>query len=132
MLLGDFLVWCYEDLGGIKTDRREVAFKKIIMNPVFPQGLNFVKASHESPYGMIKSEWKKENEDLIWNIVVPHNTTVEVTFPAMSASQVYGNGSRLENMESVKILQKENSMVSAIIPSGNYSFKIEKANYNDN
>jgi alpha-L-rhamnosidase len=71
MLLGDFLVWCYEDLGGIKTDKGEVAFKKIIMNPVFPEGLNFVKASHESPYGMIKSEWKKENQDLIWNVVVP-------------------------------------------------------------
>lgn len=130
MLLGDFLVWCYEDLGGIKTDSREVAFKKILMNPVFPEGLNFVKASHESPYGMIKSEWKKENNNLIWNVVVPPNTTAEVTFPANSATQVSNNGSPLENLVNVEILQKENSMVSAIIPSGNYSFKIENANYN--
>ncbi len=130
MLLGDYLVWCYEDLGGIKTDKREVAFKKIIMNPVFPQGLNFVKASHESPYGMIKSEWKKENHNMIWNIVVPHNTTAEVTFPASSATQISSNGNRLENLENVEIFQKENSMVIAVIPSGSYSFKITNANYN--
>lgn len=57
MLLGDLLTWYYENLAGIQSDKEEIAFKKIIMKPVFPAGLNYVKASHGSPYGLIKSEW---------------------------------------------------------------------------
>lgn len=40
MLLGDLLVWYYEDLAGIKSDEVKTAFKKIIMRPCFPEGLN--------------------------------------------------------------------------------------------
>ena len=90
MLLGDLLSWYYENLAGFKTDKVEVGFKKIIMKPIFPAGLNFVKASHQSPYGLIKSEWKKSNNQLVWNVVIPANTTAEVALPQCSGIKVNG------------------------------------------
>jgi alpha-L-rhamnosidase len=82
MLLGDLLIWFYEDLAGIKNDPSAVGFKKIWMEPVFPEKLTHVNASYESPYGTIVSRWKREGNKLVWNITVPANTTATVKLPA--------------------------------------------------
>ena len=72
MLLGDLVIWLYEKLAGIKNDPSSVGFKKILMQPVFPEGLNHVKASYHSPYGMIRSDWKRNHDKLQWNIAVSY------------------------------------------------------------
>jgi alpha-L-rhamnosidase len=81
MLLGDLTSWFYENLAGIRSDKSEVGFKKISLKPIFPEGLNFVKATHQSPYGLIKSDWKRENNQVIWDIEIPANTTASLEFP---------------------------------------------------
>lgn len=81
MLLGDLLIWYYEDLAGIKCADDAVAFKKIEMNPVLPEGLDYVDASYESAYGTIESEWTRDGDKLTWRVVVPGNTSAQVYFP---------------------------------------------------
>lgn len=81
MLLGDLLIWFYEDLAGIKNDPSSVAFKKIWMEPVFPEKLDYVNASYNSPYGKIESSWKRSGDNLTWHITVPANTTATVKLP---------------------------------------------------
>ncbi len=82
MLLGDLLIWYYEDLAGIRNDPSGVAFKRLIMKPVFPKGLDEVKASFESPYGLIRSHWTLQGDDLTWEIELPANTSARVELPA--------------------------------------------------
>jgi len=127
MLLGDLLSWYYEDLAGIKTDKEEVGFKKIIMNPVFPKGLEFVNASHESPYGIIKSEWKKAGEDLIWKISIPANTSALVSFPANSLSQITENGKPVAGQQGIIPKGDKERNVTINVLSGEYVFYISKA-----
>lgn len=81
MLLGDLLIWYYEDLAGIKCADDAVAFKKIEMSPVLPKGLDYVDASYESAYGTIESEWTRDGDKLTWRVVVPGNTSAQVYFP---------------------------------------------------
>ena len=81
MLLGDLLIWYYEDLAGIKCADGAQAFKKIEMAPVFPEGLNHVKASYESVYGKIVSDWTRDGNRLDWCVVVPGNTTAVIRIP---------------------------------------------------
>lgn len=81
MLLGDLLIWYYEDLAGIKNSPASVGFKHILMEPVFPEKLNDVNASYASPYGKIESSWKKKDNKLEWKIVIPANTTATVCLP---------------------------------------------------
>lgn len=81
MLLGDLLIWYYEDLAGIKCADGAQAFKKIEMAPVFPEGLNHVKASYESVYGKIESDWTRDANRLDWRIVIPGNTSATVRIP---------------------------------------------------
>jgi len=122
MLLGDLLRWYYERLGGIRTDKTEVGFKKIILEPIFPKGLNAVKASHQSPYGLIKSAWEKEGKDLNWHISIPANTTATVSLPVRSASQLTNKGKTLKRFESIQVLGKEKGTIHLSVGSGEYDF----------
>lgn len=82
MLLGDLLIWFYENLAGIRNDPSSVGFKKIWMEPVFPEKLDYVKASYDSPYGTITSHWQRSGDQLTWNITIPANTTATVKLPS--------------------------------------------------
>ena len=79
MLLGDLLAWMFQDLAGIAP--AAPGFKKIRMKPVFPTGLDFAEASYLTPYGRVSSSWRKKEEDVIWDVVVPANVRAEVFLP---------------------------------------------------
>jgi alpha-L-rhamnosidase len=81
MLLGDLIIWYYEDLAGIKNNPGSVAYKRLLMEPKFPEGLSHVTASYQSVYGEIKSEWKKVDNTFSWDITIPPNTSAIVKLP---------------------------------------------------
>lgn len=92
MLLGDFIIWLYEDLAGIKPDENNPGFKHIIMKPTVINDLQFVKASHKSPYGLIKSAWEINGDVFNWEITIPANTTATVYVPGKEESETIGSG----------------------------------------
>ncbi len=97
MLLGDLLIWLYEDLAGIKSDAADPGFKHILMKPDFNCGLDHVNASYRSVYGLIESSWKKEGRTIEWTIVIPANASASLLFPP-DAQQVEQDGSRVEGV----------------------------------
>jgi len=117
MLLGDLLIWMYEDLAGIKNHPDSVGFKKILMAPVFPDGLDFVNASHMTPYGLVSSRWHLSGDSLEWEITVPANTSAELRVPASYRLKPVG-----ENSGKVKV-KEDNVNWNATVPSGTYKFK---------
>jgi alpha-L-rhamnosidase len=124
MLLGDLLIWMYENLAGIHSDTTEVGFKKIIMKPSFDVDLNYVNATYQSPYGTIKSFWKKENGRLSWNISVPGNATAVVYIPAKENDDVKEGNKLAALSDGIKFLKIENGNAVFEIGSGNYSFSV--------
>ena len=126
MLLGDLLAWFYENLAGIKTDKEEVGFKKIIMSPIFPEGLNHVKATTQSPYGKISSEWTKNKNGLLWEIEIPANTSALVCIPAASLEHVSVDDHKIKNIEGLTIVGDKDGVVTLQVSSGKHRFKIIK------
>jgi alpha-L-rhamnosidase len=122
MLLGDLLIWYYENLAGIKSDDKDVAFKKVIMNPIFPEGLNFVEASLDTKYGLVKSAWKKTESGLDWNITIPPNASAEVYLPVTDANKIKENGNPIT--QQLKVGTNGKSML--VIGSGTYQFTVTK------
>jgi alpha-L-rhamnosidase len=129
MLLGDLLTWYYENLAGIRSDKTEVAFKKIIMKPNLPVGLDFVNASYNSMHGLIKSEWsvrtlseKKNVAQIEWNISVPANSSAAVYIPAKSLTDVIESGVDLSKAEGVQSVKFENGLAIVQVGSGDYKF----------
>jgi alpha-L-rhamnosidase len=123
MMLGDLLTWYYENLAGIRTDKTDVGFKKIIMKPSPPDGLDFVNASYISMYGIIKSSWKKKDKNFEWSISIPANTSATVYIPANSLTDVTESGIDVSKTTGVQEVKLENGKAVVKIASGTYQFK---------
>jgi alpha-L-rhamnosidase len=122
MLVGDLGIWLYENLAGIKPDPEQPGFKHIIMRPEPVGDLQFVKASHRSPYGLIASDWQKQGDVFRWNITVPANTTATVYVPARAAEGVTESGKPAVLAKGVKQVGMENGRAVFSVGSGSYTF----------
>jgi alpha-L-rhamnosidase len=117
MLIGDYVIWLYEDVAGIKTDPQQLGFKHILMKPIPVGHLTFVKASHKSPYGLIASEWHRDSKKFDWQIEIPANTTATVYVPATSLKDV--------TTQNAKASRFENGRAVFELGSGKYHFVSE-------
>jgi len=126
MLVGDLVIWLYEDLAGIKPDPAAPGFKHIIMKPHPVGGLTFVKATHRSPYGLIVSDWKKKNGTFDWQIEIPVNTTATVYVPAENIRQVLEDGRSAVDVRDLKFLGVNSGYAAFNVGSGKYRFTSER------
>lgn len=122
MMLGDLLVWYYENLAGIRTDKNSVGFKKIIMKPSLPAGLQFVNASYKSAYGLIKSSWKNRIDKFEWTISIPANTSATVHIPTNSVDEIVENGKTITSNADIKFIKMDKGTAVFEIASGTYHF----------
>jgi alpha-L-rhamnosidase len=125
MMLGDLLVWFYEDLAGIKSSPDQPGFKHIVMKPVMVKGLDFVKASHQSPYGTINSAWQNSAGTFKWDMTIPANTTARIYIPARSTNHVREGGKPIA-AAGIRFIKMEGDRAVYEIGSGNYSFESVK------
>ncbi len=115
MLLGDLMIWYYENMAGIKSNPEKPGFEQIIMKPDFNAGLTFVNASYESIHGLIKSDWKKGKTNLVWKITIPANSSAIVYLPTTNPSDV-----KVNNVKVSKSYKIENNKLVLELPSGTY------------
>ncbi len=94
MLLGDLITWCYQYLGGIRSNCQSEfsAYKRFSLQPAFDiQDCEWTNVSYNTPYGKIVSNWKKTLQHMEWHIEVPCNTTADINMPDGSIKTV-GSG----------------------------------------
>jgi alpha-L-rhamnosidase len=123
MLVGDLGIWLYENLAGIKPDPEQPGFKHIIMRPEPVGDLRFVKASHRSPYGLIVSDWQKQDGVFRWKVTVPVNTTATVYVPTTSVESVTESGKPVAQAHGLRLVRMEDGRAVFSVGSGNYSFE---------
>ncbi|HEY4324860.1 MAG TPA: glycoside hydrolase family 78 protein [Mucilaginibacter sp.] len=122
MLLGDLIAWFYQDLAGIKAGGP--AFKTIVMKPVIIKGLDSVRASYQTPYGLLKSSWKKGSDQFEWFITVPPNTTATVYLPSKTLKGIKDGNLTLTAEKEIKYIGQDKAGTKITIGSGDYDFKI--------
>lgn len=71
----DFLV---RYMAGICPDEAQPGYKHFYLKPVPGGSLQYVKTKFESPFGTIKSEWKKTGEQIEYYFEVPANTSASI------------------------------------------------------
>jgi len=127
MLVGDLITWLYEYLAGIKPDATQPGFKHILMRCEPVRGLSYVRASHRSPYGLIRSEWKKDSDAnaFHWTISVPVNTTATIFMPGDNPRTVTESGKPIVRGGNVKFLRQEKGRSVFFVGSGTYHFASE-------
>ena len=72
-MFGSVSEWFYRWLAGIRPVAEHPGFKKFLLTPSFPEGLNEVSAIYHAPSGDIKIAWKRDlTRKLSISISVPH------------------------------------------------------------
>lgn len=122
MLLGDLIIWFYEDLAGIKADPENPGFKNTIMKPSFSCGITSVDASYNSVYGKINSKWELNNGNLNWNMKIPANTTATIYIPAGEKDDVKEGAGSASRSKGVKYIKAEDGCFVFELQSGSYAF----------
>ena len=76
--LGDISAWMMNSLAGINPHPKKPGFAGIIIRPQFINGISWAKGEYRSVRGLIRSEWKREGNQIELNIIIPANTEAEL------------------------------------------------------
>ena len=114
--------WLYNYVLGIQ--RETPGFKTFVLMPTpDPTGeMTFAKGSYDSPYGLIVSEWKINENKLTYQASIPANTTATLYLPAVSVKSVLEGGEKLSKSKGIEVLSYENGKAVIRLSSGSYSF----------
>jgi alpha-L-rhamnosidase len=109
MLVGDLVVWLFQDVAGIAPDPDYPGFHHIMMRPTPVGDLQQASATHRSPYGLIASDWRKDQDGTFhWNVTVPPNTTATLCLPAKDLQSITESGAPAKSARGLKFIQLEN------------------------
>jgi len=113
--------WLYKHVAGIDLDPQHPGYKHILLEPHPGGDLTKASAEFNSMYGMIKSSWKLDKSQMIYDVTIPVNTTATVTLPHAELAKVMLNqlpvsGSKICKAEQVK------DATTIELGSGNYQF----------
>lgn len=114
--------WLYQGPGGIQADPNAPGFKQVILKPAIVGDLTWAKCSHQSPYGEIVSQWKRENDSFAWDIHVPVNSAATIYLPAKDLKSIRETGQPLDQAEGVTVVKLENARAVLKLESGRYFF----------
>jgi alpha-L-rhamnosidase len=89
--------WFIEGLAGIRPGPDGQGYQNFLLKPGCWRGcpLGWVKCRFDSPYGIIESDWKREGGKLLFQFVVPPNTTATAFVPADDLNSVRMDGHAL-------------------------------------
>lgn len=130
ILSGNFEAWCYQTLAGINYDPEQPGFKHILLRPRLVGDLKWVRASHRSMYGDIRSAWQISDDgatSMRWDVTVPPNTTATAYVPTSDPTSVIVGGAsgvvvEADKAPGVKFSRNElGAAVYELLP-GTYSF----------
>jgi alpha-L-rhamnosidase len=122
ILSGNLEAWCYQTLGGINYDPERPGFKHIILQPRPVGDLQWVRASFQSLYGRIDSQWTRRNQKFLWHVSVPPNTTATVYVPAGDKESVKADGRPAWTVPGISFLRMAENSAVCEIGSGEYEF----------
>ena len=125
--------WMFRRVAGIEADEAQPGFKHFFLMPTpdertyFPAGqerITSVKATHESGYGLIRSEWQRTDDGRIaYTATVPANTTATLYLPLVNENdEIFESGNALEEAEGVTLKGVEDGKAVIELQSGTYTF----------
>ncbi len=113
IMFGEIGAWYYKALGGMKPDASQPGFKNILLEPHFVKGLDSFSASHDGPYGEILSSWKRTENTVVYNLVIPANSTATLK---LSGKKVSLDGKVISENSDQPLVQN--------LEAGKYEFEI--------
>ncbi len=115
--LGSVGAWLYSGAAGIQPDDANPGYKHFFLAPQFTTRLSHVKATLDSPYGLIASGWRVENDQLLYDVTIPPNSSATLVLP-ISLEEIKESGQPLH--------LPGNSATKLPLVSGTYHFSLSR------
>ncbi len=113
--------WLYGTVLGIDTlDARS---RTVVIKPVPDDALSHVKGSYRSVNGTIAVEWWSKNGRFVCAVTIPPNTRAEVHIPSQRVELLENDGSVMESMKGVSLIEQSAGNSVYMIESGTYTFR---------
>ncbi|MCV9386652.1 glycoside hydrolase family 78 protein [Reichenbachiella ulvae] len=115
--------------GGIRSDPKNPGMQQFLIKPAPVGDLTFANTSHQSMYGDIIVNWKRDDNLASYHLEVPVNTTAKVYIPALQSGDVKEGGKNADQSESIQYIGTEKSepvgnYVIYQVASGTYDFEV--------
>ncbi|MBS3775510.1 MAG: family 78 glycoside hydrolase catalytic domain [Bacteroidales bacterium] len=114
--------WLYRYVAGIEWDEQNPGYKHIIFKPHPGGGLTSAKASHESLYGEIISDWEINEKKFNYKVVIPPNTSASIRLPNAEEGKVTVNSGMLEENGGIHNIRQEKDKLVIDAKPGTYRF----------
>jgi hypothetical protein len=124
LMLGHLMQWFYDGLAGIRQSDTSVGYKRIEIKPEPVIGVDKGKASFESPYGTIYSEWDHQYSWRVFTISIPANTTATIYLPSPEGTTILESNMPLKSVRDIQWLGYQNGKAVFKAGSGKYKFII--------
>jgi alpha-L-rhamnosidase len=108
-------------LAGIRPCSEHAGFKHFMLAPQIPKAMQYAAATYESPYGTIRSAWKHDGNEIVWEATVPPNTTATAFIPVTSGVMV--DGKPLAESTLKNVLESGKGTTKIELSSGSYKFE---------
>ncbi len=120
--------WMYRVIGGIAIDPTAPGYKHVLIQPHLGGGFTHAMASHEGPYGLIRSNWHFDRERAFSLAVdVPPNSTATVRLPRARVPGITESERPLSQAAGVTRIRQVGENVFVDIGSGHYEFRYHLA-----
>jgi alpha-L-rhamnosidase len=114
---GSVGAWLYSGAAGIRPDESQPGYKHFLLSPQFTSRLSQVKATFDSPYGLIDSHWHTEGNQMIYEATIPPNSSADLLLP-VSWQHVRQSGRA--------IAVPDSTQTRVTLPAGSYRFSFLK------
>jgi alpha-L-rhamnosidase len=113
--------WFIKSIAGIRPDPDHPGYQKFLIHPVIPGDLTHARASTESPYGTIVSEWTRADGRLKLNFEIPPNTSATLRIPTSNPA-AFGTGDDLP--AGLTLVRQTPNHLILTAPSGRYQLDV--------
>jgi alpha-L-rhamnosidase len=79
--LGSVGAWLYSGAAGIQPDDSAPGYKHFFLAPQFTARLKYVRATLDTPYGVIASGWRNQDGQILYDLTIPPNTSATLILP---------------------------------------------------
>jgi alpha-L-rhamnosidase len=116
--------WLYRVVAGIEVDPAEPGYRHVLFQPQPGGGLTQVRATLDSPYGLVASAWELTETGFRSRITVPPNAHATVRLPAQALDAVTESGRPLTPGDDIFSARITDGVAIIDVGSGDYEFVI--------
>lgn len=113
--LGSVGAWLYSGAAGIQPDDASPGYKHFFLAPQFTTRLSHLKATFDSPYGVIASGWRIEKGQVLYDVTIPPNSSATLMLP-VPPPEVSQSGQPLPS--------SDDSVTNLSLTAGTYHFSL--------